>query len=225
METNLVVQWGVLILRRRSILAILIMLVATRAIAAEHNIELASLEKDRSLTVIKAYTPPRVSEHYEYYEITGNSAVELRGQMSKNGPTWEDGKTYDSVTSWRWTLDFGPDRAFQACSATSFQVSMDIKFLFPKWSRTGEEPQLLVEMWQTYLKNITAHERGHRDLAVDAAYEFSRTVSRWPRDLSCGEFERRARDLGRELMEKLNAEELAYDADTNHGSTQGAYFP
>jgi predicted secreted Zn-dependent protease len=209
-------------MKRRKILTLLLLFVATTAFAAEDRIEVASIDKEHSL---RTYRPPVVIEKNEYYEIRGSSEKALRKQMCQNGCTWEDGRKYDSVTSWYWKWGYGTDSASQTCSADDFSITLEIISRYPKWVRTGEAPQPLVDKWDGYMKNLTMHENGHRDMVVDAAAQFYGAVANLPRALSCADRDRQVRTLSTELMARLNAAQQKYDADTNHGATQGALFP
>ena len=209
--------------KRRGILTVLCLIVATTAYAAgADRIEVASIDKEHSL---RKQRPPVVIEKNEYYEIRGGSEKDLRRQMCENGCTWDDGRKYDSVTSWYWTWDYGSGRASQTCSADDFSVTLEVTYRFPKWVRTGEAPQPLVDKWDGYMKNLILHENGHRDRVVNAAAEFRGAVARLPRALSCAERDRQVRALSSEIMAHLNADQQEYDAATGHGATQGALFP
>jgi hypothetical protein len=87
----------------KGIIIVLLLLNAAPSVFAgeEEKIQVASIDKKHSFGVKKTFIPPIVTEKYEYYEIRGGSEQELRDQMSKSGSKWDDGKTYDSVTSWR----------------------------------------------------------------------------------------------------------------------------
>lgn len=209
-------------MKRWNILTLLFLFAAATAFAAEDRIELASIDREHSL---RKYHPPKVTEKNEYYEIRGNSEKELRKQMYEYGCTWDDGRKYDSVTSWYWTWDYGTGHAAQTCSADDFSVILEITIRYPKWVRTSEAPQPLVDKWDEYMKNLTLHEQGHRDRVLDAAAEFSGAVAGLPRDLSCTDRDRRVRALSSEIMAQMKTAQQEYDAETSHGITQGALFP
>jgi len=209
-------------MKRRRILTILFLFAATTAFAAEDRMELASIDK---LHAPRKYRPPQVIEKNEYYEIRGSSEKDLRNQMCQHGCTWDDGRKYDSVTSWYWTWVYDNDHAVQACSTDNFSVTLEITFRFPKWVRTNEAPQPLVDKWERYMKNLTLHELGHRDRVVDAAAELTGAVARLPHTLSCADRDQQVRALSSEIMAQLNAAQQEYDEDTSHGATQGALFP
>jgi predicted secreted Zn-dependent protease len=210
---------------KASFIILPLMSFALAAFAGEKPIDVAALDKDVFSRVKKAYTPPRVIEKYEYYEIRGNSETELRCQMTKNGCRWADGKKYDSLTSWQWRWDLGSDTASRTCTADSVRVTLDVSFRFPKWIASGDAPRPLVDKWDRYMRNLIRHEEGHRDMALEATADFARAVAGLPPVASCEDLDREVRALSRAMMAQLNADENEYDAATDHGSTQGALFP
>lgn len=210
---------------KASIFFLLFISAAVTVFAAEGRFDVASLDKNSHPGIQNRVVAPLVTEKFAYYEIKGNSEKELRGQMCRNGCAFNDGERYDSVTTWRWKIDYGYDRAPRACIADSFKVALEISYRYPKWVRTGDAPQPLVDKWDGYMKNLITHENGHRDMAVEAAAELSRAVADLPPAASCAELDREMRALSRERMEKLNADEKNYDETTVHGKKQGAIFP
>jgi predicted secreted Zn-dependent protease len=197
---------------------------ALPAFAAGDTIDLASV--DRDIYRLKAKVlPPLVTEKEEYYEVMGQDEKEIRNQMSRNGSSWSDGNKYDSVTSWRVTWDYGYERTSHACSADSFRAHVEITTRYPKWLRADGVPSPLKEKWDTYLTSLAVHETGHRDMAVDAVEDLTRTIADMPAAPSCPELDRKIRCLCRERMQKLNDDAKEYDSVTQHGFVQGAVFP
>jgi predicted secreted Zn-dependent protease len=199
--------------------------VSVPALAGDDAIDVARLDQGLHPGITNRVVVPLVTEQYEYYEIKGDNEKELRNQMCRNGCALSNGETFDSVTSWRWRLNYGYDRAPRACAVDSFRVALEIKYRYPKWVRTGAVAQPLIDKWDGYIKNLITHETGHRDLAVEAAAELSRAVAALPPARTCAELDREVRALGHERMEKLNAAEKGYDVTTGHGKKQGAVFP
>ncbi len=210
---------------KESIFSLLLIAAAATTFAADGRFDVASIDKDIRPGIQNRVVTPLVTEKYEYYEIRGNSEKELRDQMCRNGYTFNDGERYDSVTSWRWKIDYGYDCTPRACTPDSFKVALVIIYRYPKWVHTDGAPQPLVDKWDGYMKNLITHEKGHRDMAVEAAAELSRAVAALPPAASCAEFDREVRALGHERMKKLNADQKSYDETTGHGKTQGAVFP
>ncbi len=209
---------------KRIVACLLFMTIAVTTSAGEGKVVVANIDKNLPLQKKTVVITPVVTEKYEYYEVSGGCENDLQCQMRQKGITWYNGKKYDSATSWHVKWDYGYDRGPQVCSADSFRVVVEIIFRYPKWVRTADAPQPLVDKWDSYMKNLIMHENGHRDIAVKAAAELSRAVAELPPAPTCAEFDRAVRALSRTRMEKLNADEIAYDTATNHGYTQGAIF-
>lgn len=210
---------------RRLVVLLVLMTAGMTAYAGEKEIDIASIDKNLRHEIYTKAPALSVIEKYAYYEIRGNDEKELRRQMGQNGTRWNDGKTYDALTSWTWDWDYGYERTAQGCSVDSFKTTVNVTFRYPKWARTDEAPQTLTQKWDGYMKNLIVHESGHSDMAVKAAEEFSRTVAEMPPAASCGELDRKVKELSSELMAKLNANSREYDDVTVHGTTQGAVFP
>ncbi len=208
-----------------AIFFLVMMPVAVASYAGDGSINLASVDRGVYAEKNNSSMPPLVTEHYEYYDVSGDNEKALRCDMSKNGCRWNDGKKYDSITTWRIKWHYDYDRGPQTCCAESFTASIDIIFRYPKWVQGDGAPQSLVDKWDSYMKNLVTHENGHRDMAVRAAEELSCAVAALPPASSCAELDRNVRALYSEQMRKLSADERSYDDATNHGLTQGAFFP
>jgi predicted secreted Zn-dependent protease len=195
------------------------------AFAGEDRGDLANITTDKPSNSISTVSNRlKIIEKYEYYEVQGDCVTELRSQISQKGCKWDDGKTYDSVTSWGWQWEYVHDQARPVCTPDAVTVTLEITFRYPKLTRDASIPQPLVKKWNDYLKNLIIHETDHRDMAVKEAADFSRAVAELPSVQSCSELDRLIKVLSRERMERLNADSKAYDLSTNHGLTQGAIF-
>ena len=204
---------------------LLLMTIALPAFTSEPGIAVANIDTDLRPGMKSSVIPPVVTEKYEYYEVCGCNEKELQCDIKKKCILWSDGKKYDAVTTWNVNWDYGYDNAPQSCAADSFRVTIEILFRYPKWARTHDASPQLVEKWDQYMKNLTVHENGHRDIAVQAAEKLSRAVAALPPASTCVELDRRVRALYRARMAKLDQDQREYDATTNHGVTQGALFP
>ncbi|HUI44459.1 MAG TPA: DUF922 domain-containing protein [Nitrospirota bacterium] len=212
------------------ILAVLVVclifaMVTTTALAGDNTVIVASAEKNLPLRKRTVVLPPLVTERYEYYNVQGSCENDLLCELKRKGIAGGDGKKYESITSWHVRWNYGYTNDAQTCSANSFQVTVDIVFRYPKWMQTGDAPRALTDKWYNYMKNLIVHENGHRDMAVEAAADLTRTVSELSPAQTCAEVDRTVRILSRARMNKLNDDERHYDEATNHGAAQGAIFP
>ncbi len=201
-----------------------LMIAPAAASAGDNGVTVASIDRSTA-SRLQHMAQPVVTEKYEYYDIKGNCEKDLRSQMRRKGVIVNEGMIYDSATSWHVRWNYGYDRSPLGCSTDNFHVFVDISFRFPKWTPESDAPQALVQKWDGYMKHLTEHENGHRDLAIEAAVELSRAVAALPPVHTCAEIDLYVKALSRERMSMLNDEEKAYDAATDHGSKQGALFP
>jgi predicted secreted Zn-dependent protease len=193
--------------------------------AGERSLDNADARKVSHMPWGNSTVPPVVTEKYKYYEICGCCEKELQGELNQKCIRWSDGKKYDSVTNWKLKWDYGHSQASGACAVDSFTVTVDITFHVPKWVRTDDAPQPLVEKWNSYLEKLMMHEKGHRDRAVEAANELTRAVAALPPARTCGELDREVQTLGLAQRSKLLQDQKDYDDATKHGAQQGAVFP
>jgi len=206
-------------------LVVMAIAIAVTATADEKKIDTANIGTDLTSRVENNVVPPVVKEKYEYYEVCGICEKDVQCDLKKKCIRWSDGKKYDSVTNWKIKWNYGHNNTPQTCTTDSFLVTVKIVYQLPKWVTSGDAPRPLVEKWESFLKQLMIHEKGHRDRAVEAATELTNTIKELPPARTCAELDREVQMLSRKSMIKLKKDQEEYDAVTNHGQTQGAVFP
>jgi predicted secreted Zn-dependent protease len=208
------------------VLTVATLMAATHAPATARAEALASLE----VSVLRPAQPrpsaPIVREIYDTYDVRGTSIPELRSGLRRHGIRMNDGKTYDALTSWdiRWEYDY--DRPPGSCSVDNFRAFVNVTILYPRWvADENDDPVLLSDTWDAYLHSLIRHEQGHRDIAVATADGLIRAVTALPPAATCADLDRAVAALARSFMKRLNLDQQAYDAETGHGTMQGAVLP
>ncbi|MGD8371157.1 MAG: DUF922 domain-containing Zn-dependent protease [Syntrophobacterales bacterium] len=168
---------------------------------------------------------PKVIIKYDYYDIRGNSANELRQQMNRFGIKWTNGKTYDAFTSWRVRWNYQYNASERGCAIRSVATTVHIVYRMPRWINYASAPYDLRDRWDIYIRALKVHEDGHRDFGIKAATEIERAIAVMTPRKTCEELGEEANGLGYRILEKYANEEKEYDARTNFGETQGAIFP
>ena len=168
---------------------------------------------------------PAYSEKYEYYEVCGCSEKDLQCDLTLKAIRCSDGKKYDSVTNWKVTWDYGYNREGGTCSTEAYRVTVDVVFRLPKWVRDANAPQQLVDKWESYTKNLLLHEMAHRDKALEAAADLTRSIAQLPPSRTCWSLDEEVNRVSRARLNKLIADQEEYDALTGHGNTEGVRFP
>jgi predicted secreted Zn-dependent protease len=140
----------------------------------------------------------------EYYDVSGSSAQEIRDNLNKshsNGGL--DGHT-------GWNVSWG-SRGADCTLDTRLRVRL------PRWLPPADADPALILHWNTYAGSLARHEQGHVQLARQGFAKMQQTLQ----GSTCAEADAK---LNAVLNEMRQADQR-YDAETNHGVTQGAKFP
>lgn len=154
------------------------------------------------------------------YLAYGNTAQEVRNQI--NGCRVG---SYDAYTSWygRWNYVAQPTSE-GLCKVGSANVIVHITSIYPKWIKDSQAAPGLESKWNTYIGNLTTHENGHRDRSVDTIKSFYTDLLSFP-ETDCNMLYQALSDHWNQKSSQLRNAQSDYDTETNHGGTQGAYFP
>jgi predicted secreted Zn-dependent protease len=165
-----------------------------------------------------AATPsPRVAHAtMHYYAVGGVTEAQIRARLNANAPASPDGFKGDAYTSWhfRWSW---PGYGSSACNLAKAAVTLTVDVHFPRWTHPKAAPAAVAAAWNRYAKALAVHESGHANYAR-ARYPF---VLGAIRRATC----RTADAAAQAQLALIRKHDVAYDASTNHGATQGARFP
>lgn len=179
----------------------------------------ANVQNNRSLNA-------PVSVSYRYYPITGNTASELRSQMSQRGPIDKhEGRRYDANTRWvvRWSYRYA--HTGNQCKIRSANTTVAITFTMPQWKSSSNVERSLVSDWRAYLASLYLHEEGHKLSGVNAGQDISQALNQLPAYSSCKGLESAIQSTAQSIIKQYNQKDIDYDQVTRHGYTQGAVFP
>jgi predicted secreted Zn-dependent protease len=168
---------------------------------------------------------PTIKTNYDYYDIEGRTAAELRDQMNRNGVLWTDGNTYDAYTGWNVRWKYRYRITDYDCSISSVATTLNVEFRLPRWTNYASGAAALRRKWDKYMQSLRRHENGHRDLGVQAAIEIERSIAALEPAALCDDLAEAANELGRSIVSEYTAKEREYDEQTNYGESQGAVFP
>jgi predicted secreted Zn-dependent protease len=180
-------------------------LAATAAIAA-------------SAALAPAATPsPRVAgAAMHYYAVGGVTEAQIRARLDANAPASPDGFEGDAYTSWHYHWSW-PGYGSSACNLAQAVVTVTVDVHFPRWTHPKAASAAVAAAWNRYATALAVHESGHANYAR-ARYPF---VVRAIRRATC----RTADAAAQAQLALIRKHDVAYDAGTNHGATQGARFP
>jgi len=173
-----------------------------------------------------AFDKDNVMVEYNYYDIRGNKADELRKQLDALGPFSEKNRrNYDGLT--RWQVSWKSKYRYQGDECLEFKVSTQaqITYTMPKWVNYQKGPVSLRKRWDKYYNALDTHEQGHGKHGVMALKEIERSLPKIENGKSCQELEQAFKEEVDDIIGKYNRIDVKYDEETQHGFTQGAIFP
>lgn len=89
------------------------------------------------------------------------------------------------------------------------RVSLTISFAYPRWTNQASAPTALRAQWNRMIGSLQAHEQGHAAHGRSAAREIEQSRCRDPRS----------------VIDKWAQQDRTYDAQTDHGRSQGVALP
>ena len=167
-----------------------------------------------------------VQERLEHYLIRGRTAEALLSEMQAKGPpgTFEPGKRYfaraEYSVSWRYQFSEDPS----GCAITELDVSVDTTYTYPLWEDRDKASAKLNGYWDYFLSRLEIHERGHGDLALATGVDAAKALKALTSQPTCDALKTAINAAAKGAMKKGDAKQRAYDRETNHGETQGAWF-
>ncbi len=166
-----------------------------------------------------------INEQLEFYGIQGRTPKRLLREMQKKAPPPAFGGAdrfarAQSLFSWDLSFEFAGD----LCKTEGSDVTVDMLYILPKWTNKERGSPELVLYWEEFEKNVFAHEQGHGDVALEVAADMARAILNTAPNEDCKVVMDAARLATHEVLRTAKDRQKAYDKQTQHGKTQGAYF-
>lgn len=158
-----------------------------------------------------------------YYDVRGDSPAALALQLRRYGPQAR-GERYFGMTEWEVNADYLWHEEPNACTLRDLKIHVAVQTHLPRWRLPPHAPRWLRRAWSRFLTALDRHERGHRDLAEEAADAIRRRLVSL-RSSTCRRVEARAHREMVALLYDYEQRNLAYDRATHYGGTQGAVWP
>ncbi len=156
------------------------------------------------------------------YSVYGLSVAAISRQMAACTPVSEDGSRFAANTGYAlssyYTYGVAGDSSCKVISAT---VTAHINQVFPAWQRTAGASDALAIRWNTFITNLRTHEQGHVDLDKQYAQQLYDDLLNLPAQ-DCSTIKQAADTVVARDYAAVNKANNDYDAQTKHGTTQGA---
>lgn len=170
-----------------------------------------------ALRAAAAAPSPRVAHAtMRYYAVGGTTPAQIRARLNARAPASPDGFHGDAFTRWSFRWQW-PASADGRCRVSEATVTLRIEVSFPRWTHPKRASAAVAAAWARYTRALARHEQGH----VDYARARYAAVVRAIRGATCGT----ANAAAEQQLALIRRHDVAYDAATRHGATQGARFP
>jgi len=159
---------------------------------------------------------------YTYYQVNVDSASSLRKALNSASPFKYNGRIFHGHTDWHISWHFWWDeRPDGRCSIKRVSVDFTSTIGLPQLMSATTAQQ---NQFNTYVTALRTHELGHVNVGKSAAYAIDQAIFNLPEMASCSRLGAAANDIGNRMLSDYQAREIRYDAETEHGKTQGAWL-
>ncbi|MCU0762034.1 MAG: DUF922 domain-containing Zn-dependent protease [Hydrogenophaga sp.] len=174
------------------------------------------------LAALLAQAEVRPSLQVQTYPVTYRADASLRQTITAASPVRHQGRTFHGYTRWNvkwqfWWMEFPGGQ----CRIDRTVTQVDAVITLPELRGAPTEAQQVFDRFVTALRE---HEMGHYQFGLDAAHRIDQAIAALPPQPSCTALQAAANQLGRRLLDEAIRAEIAYDRDTQHGRTQGAWL-
>jgi predicted secreted Zn-dependent protease len=161
------------------------------------------------------------------YTVTGKTLNEISASLEKNAMAdpHEPNSAYYARTNWHIQGQWFWTPTARGCEVDRGTVTVAITITLPALKTTAGVPADVQNRWNAFIRNTSAHEQGHARFALEGARDYQRDLGNFPPAPDCNVIQTQLRDLYNRDFEKIDRVNVKYDADTQHGLTQGAVFP
>ena len=155
----------------------------------------------------------------EHYDVRGTDGPALLADLARRGP-----KGFHGMTNWRYNYRYRYEPAPQGgCRVSAVSTSVTGRILLPRWVDEARAPLPMREAWQRYVAALMRHEEGHMATgqALTRALQSDLGALAAP---TCEQLKAHVDRTAEALIADHHARDRRYDAETRHGTTQGAFL-
>ena len=128
-------------------------------------------------------------------------------------------------TDWNvsWTYDYAQDAG--QCAAENVQTSLTVDYVLPDWQPRSRPSDALRQRYAVFSAAVEVHEYGHALIGYRAMQDIQLALSTSAvRHTDCARVGKALNAKARDIIARASREGDAYDRDTGHGKTQGAFL-
>lgn len=156
----------------------------------------------------------------ERYDVTGSAVAQLKAMAALLGPG-KGGERYVAYTAWELRWEY--ERAVGArgwCLAGAKVTTVATRTL-PRWEPPRSADPAVVAEWEGYVEALAEHEDGHVLIGAEGGRALYEALKVLPPCATREALDALVAETAAAVSGEFRAMEVAYDAETGHGATQG----
>ena len=161
------------------------------------------------------------------YDVTGTTFSALSDSLNAQAiadPNETSGRYY-AQTEWHLAAQWSYQPTDRGCEVENGSVTLAMTMTLPILSSTAGVPRDVQDRWMTFITNTITHEKGHVKLNLLDARNYQGKLGNFPPAADCTTIKQQLNDLFNNATGTIRRDNINYDAQTQHGETQGAVFP
>jgi predicted secreted Zn-dependent protease len=159
---------------------------------------------------------------YSTYDVDVAHARSMTEALDMASPHRKDGKAFYGFTTWSllttYQLRPSPNGS---CKLDQIETKLTVNIDLPRL--LGADARQ-TEAFNPFLSALRVHELGHYTIGQEAAAAVDSRIAALPEMASCKFLDAAVGVAHLEIMREFDARSAAYDVETNHGKTQGAWL-
>lgn len=172
---------------------------------------------------LQVYSYPKVTTIEKSYVVEAKEKDSLLASVNKASPIRQDGEVFHAYTDTSVNWSYWWDKRKNFCKFNRVETSVEITYTFPRLSKNTQNLEVK-EIWDQFFPALVEHEKGHAQIAIDAAQEIERNLRNMPSFSNCDLLSKKANENAQIILDKFIPKHRDYDRKTGHGKTQGAYL-
>ncbi|MBE1298327.1 MAG: DUF922 domain-containing protein [Alteromonadaceae bacterium] len=191
----------------RNLLAVCVLFMGTQYVSAQNTLQ------DQQIRVIRS------TDHYQV-EVRGDEL--LRTAIKRASPIVKAGKGYFAQTQWTVEPMFALQTYAGLCRVRQLSVKLRLKIMMPQLINSEQLSEQKRKRFDFFYNALSKHERGHAEIAHEAASAVYQAISMIPANLDCKAIHEKVEQKYHSILEDYQRKNSDYDQETDFGRTQGA---
>lgn len=166
---------------------------------------------------------PLVNEVIKTYVVHARGLDALRAVLDKSTLVKVNGKTFYAFTDTYVRWHYWWNETKTSCAINKVSTAVDVTYTMPELNENLASLETR-HVWKKYYASLILHEKGHADIAIEAALAIEKSLLNMPSSRNCRLLSQQANSRAEKVLEGYRPQHKVYDRETDHGYTQGAYL-